>query len=170
MRFLFVFVLFVMGSPALAQENDAFKGGYIGIEGGYADLKASLGGLSASEDSGLIGATIGFRSPVQSDGKFILGVEGNFNFITNGSDLGYGAAAIAGFKTSSRAMVYARAGYVRLDSDVENFDGFQFGGGFEFFVSSRMSLRVDYRRLEFEDFLGANINGNEITLGVNLNF
>ncbi len=171
MRLFLIFALLVIGTQARAQQNDPFDGVYIGIEGGYADFTASIPGLSVSDDSGVFGGTLGYRTPVAAmGGSLILGVEGNFDFITNGSALAYGASGIFGYKPSNKWMIYGRAGYVRLNDDGIHLDGFQFGGGIEFMVSDRFSVRGDYRRSEFEKFLGIDLNSNAFTLGINFNF
>lgn len=171
MRLVCILSLALFATPAVAQQNDAFEGAYVGIEAGYANLSASVAGFSVSDDSAILGGTFGYRGAVGSNDRFILGVEGNLDFLTNGSDLGYGVAGIAGYKTSDLWLLYARVGYSRLDSDGNvNLDGLQYGGGIEYMLSDRYSVRLDYRRIAFEDFLGVDLHGNDVTFGLNFNF
>jgi opacity protein-like surface antigen len=166
-RFLTLALLFV-SAPGLALA-DPFDGGYIGIEGGYTKIEASLFGFSVSDDSGLVGGTFGFRGPVGAQQNFVVGIEGNVDLITNGSDWAYGASGILGYKTAGDWLIYARGGYVKFDSDI-NVDGLLVGVGAEFMTSGNWSIRGDFRYIFFEDVLGVNLNGQEYTIGVNYNF
>ncbi|MCH8862068.1 MAG: porin family protein [Proteobacteria bacterium] len=166
-RFLAIALSFA-SVPGLALA-DPFDGAYIGIEGGYTKLTASLGGISVSDDSAIIGGTFGFRRPVGAQQKIIIGIEGNVDFFTNGSDFSYGASGILGYRTAGDWLIYGRGGYVRLDSDI-NIDGFLVGAGAEFLFSGNWSVRGDFRYIFFEDVLGVGLDGQEYTIGLNYNF
>lgn len=165
-RFLALALWFV-ATPGLALA-EPFDGAYFGVEGGYAKVRASAFGISASSDSGVVGGTFGFRGPVGAQERIIIGIEGNVDLFTNGSDLGYGASGIFGYKTSDDWLIYARGGYVRLDSDI-NVDGILIGAGAEFMTAGNWSVRGDFRYTFFEDVLGISVNGQEYTIGLNYN-
>lgn len=154
--------------PGLALA-DPFDGAYIGIEGGYTKIEASLGGFSVSDDSAVIGGTLGYRTLLGAQQSIVIGIEGNVDFFTNGSDFGYGASGILGFKTAANWLFYGRGGYIKLDSDI-NVDGFLIGAGAEFMTSGNWSIRGDFRYIFFEDVLGVGLDGQEYTVGLNYNF
>lgn len=166
-RFLALALWFVT-VPGLALA-DPFDGAYIGIEGGYTKLTASFGGISVSGDSGTVGGTVGYRTPVGAQQNIIVGIEGNIDFFTSDSDWGYGASGILGYRTDANWLFYGRGGYVRLDSDI-NVNGFLVGAGAEFMISGNWSVRGDFRYIFFEDVLGIGLNGQEYTVGLNYNF
>lgn len=155
---------------------DPYRGFYVGVQGGYADLET--GRLvndvvtPVDRDAGLAGGIIGFRGPLNAlDNRLVVGIEGNANFITNESDWNYGVSGIAGFRTSTQLMFYGRVGYERFDGDAGiDLDGIGFGGGLEYLFRDSASFRLEYRYVDYENNAGRDSSSNMITVGLIWNF
>ena len=147
-----------------------FDGVYVGVQAGYGRLKASVGGFSVTDDTAVIGAFVGYRAKTSPSGSLVLGVEIDGNYITNDSDLFLGASGIAGYMTNPTSMIYARAGYARWENEFIDLDGWMTGVGYEHFFSGTNSFRLDYRYIDFENFLGVNPTAHAITVGLILDW
>jgi opacity protein-like surface antigen len=176
---LAVFALIAMTSVAQAQD---FKGIYGGIESGIGILDVDgstiAGPFSENDHSAIVGGIIGYRAPVGSDSRFVLGVEGQLGIYTSGSDLRYGVYGIGGYRVGDNGLLYARIGYSWLDGVAngvgKGIDGLAFGGGYEFGVSEDINLRLDYKYVDYDDIDFADntmdFDGHEITAAVLFNF
>lgn len=125
-----------------------------------------------------MGGVLGYRSPFGANGRFVLGIEGDLGFYSNGSNERYGLYGIGGYRVGEKGLAYLRFGYGWLEGIQTGIgtgvDGLVFGGGYEFGLRERMNLRVDYRYL---DYGGVNIpdntldfDGQEITVAVLFDF
>ena len=174
-----IFLTVALPGMALAQD---YSGLYGGIEGGIGVIKTDGAILSGPVDevdnTGLIGGVFGFRSPITPNGRIVLGIEGTVDFLTSDSDWRYGGYGIAGYRVGETGLAYLRVGYGKLDgvnTGVDNsLDGLVFGGGYEFGIRDRMSMRLDYRYLNYGGVdIPDNVldfDGHEITAGLLVNF
>ncbi len=162
--------------PAQAWAADEFDGPYGGISAGAGIVKqdgALFAGPFENTSTALsIGGILGVRTSLGNDSGFVIGVEGDVNYYSSGSDWRYGVYGIAGFKVSDSGLLYVRGGYSKLDGFGfdEDLDGLVFGGGYEFAFSKSLNLRFDYKNMDygnvnFPDNI-VNSNGHEISAAV----
>jgi hypothetical protein len=140
-----------------------YKYGNIGLinydvdDGGYGVV-----GRVGYQTAGILGAelegTIGFK-----DQDFDRGA----NEVTGGQDYSAAAFAVARLPVGNKFSVHARGGYhfTNIDSKVRNgatttfasdtVDGFAYGGGGEYRLNDRDSVRLDYTRYEYGDTINA---------------
>lgn len=171
--------LMLVALPARAQDYDGFYGvaeGGIGIVKSKGDTIA--GPFSSSSDSGVFGGALGYRTQLAGDSRIVLGAEGVMGIYTNGADARYGVYGIGGFQTGAAGLLYGRVGFTWLDDFRtgvgRGINGLTIGGGYEYPIQDRMSVRLDYRYTDFDDINvpdnRVNFTGHEITAGFVLNF
>lgn len=103
--------LALAASPALAQDEDDWTGGYIGVQGGYSSVKsdstATLGGAWTSESAALRNEVTTNLGTKQSDGDLNFGAQIGYNFQTGGAVLGLEGEFLAlnGGETISRGPI-----------------------------------------------------------------
>ena len=185
-------------TPALAQDNAAPGGFYIGAVGGYegVDVETSSGAVSADADSAVYGVNAGYDVPL---GSAFVGVEGELstsggeaNFPgtiagardgleTNGQ---YYLGARAGFALTPGIAAYGKVGYTALDTraftsagtleDLEdNAGGIRFGGGVQIQLPGALEGRLEYRRSRYKDVgdgTFGDATSNQVVAGVGLRF
>lgn len=114
-------------APAMAQDAPAV-GGYIGASAGYHDLGLSEDlrgvGITDPSDGGFIyGVVGGFDFPV-GDGGMMIGLEGNYHLGSDAIDSDYGIATKLGYRTGN-GMVFVKGGYQWIDLDIDRLTGGQ---------------------------------------------
>lgn len=152
--------------PATTAKAQQFEGLYVGAQMGYSEVKLTFLGISATDDTALVGAFTGYRDKTSPGSSWVWGVEFDGNFITNGSEWFLGASGIVGYLTSPKSMIYTRAGYVRWPNDFNDLDGWMTGVGYEQFFGSKTSLRLDYRYMDFNSYMGVDTSAHALMLGV----
>jgi opacity protein-like surface antigen len=174
-------ILLVVLLPGLAGAQD-FDGVYAAAEVGMGIIRSAgstiVGPVDDVEYSGLIGGTLGFRSPVGENGRVVLGLEGAVGMYTQGPDARLGAFGIGGLRVGARGLAYLRLGYVTLEGVQtgvsEGVDGPAAGGGFGFYIRDSIGLRIDYRYIDFgsvdvpDNTMG--FDGHEMTAAIVFNF
>ena len=167
--------------PASASA-EVFNGPYAGAEAGIGVVKTKgstfAGPFKDSDSSVITGAVIGYRLPLGDDSPIVLGAEGNAGIYADGTDARYGISGIGGVRIGEKALVYLRGGYGWLDGVQtgagKGVDGAVIGGGAEFGITDAISIRADYKYLDYGgvDFPDNTLDfkGHEITAGLLFNF
>ncbi|RKQ72111.1 outer membrane protein with beta-barrel domain [Litorimonas taeanensis] len=143
-------------------KRSAYKYGDLGViaydvnDGGF-----GLVGRAGYQSSGLLGAevegTLAFK-----DQDFTQGT----SEVSGGPDYSLGAFAVARLPITPKISAHARGGYhfTNIDSvaqvgaaaatlDSDTVDGFAYGGGAEYALNERDSLRLDYTRYEYDEVI-----------------
>lgn len=185
-------------APAMAQDNAAPSGLYVGALGGYEgiDVESADGSVTADADSAVYGVTAGYDIAL---GSAFVGVEGelatsdgttdfpdSFGGARDGLESGgqYYVGARAGFALTPGIAAYGKVGYTALDtrafttaSDLdeleENAGGIRFGGGLQVQLPGALEGRIEYRRSRYKD-VGDDSFGdattNQVVAGIGLRF
>lgn len=168
-------------TPGIAHAED-FNGPYIGAEAGIGILDTEgstiAGPFENTDTSAVVGAVLGYRTPLGTDSRVIVGIEGNLGLYTDGSDARYGVSGIGGYRIGDNGLAYLRAGYGWRDGVQtgagKGIDGLVLGGGYEFGLTKNVSLRLDYKYLDYGDVNfpdnTVDFSGHEVTGGVLFNF
>lgn len=114
----------IFSSPAMAQE-EATTEIYIGGNTGYhflgtnplADQENGL-----ANDGFIFGGYIGAEAPLTTN--IVVGIEGNYEFGTDGIDAGYGAVGKLGLNVGDKSQIFVRGGLQVINIDLENVTGF----------------------------------------------
>ncbi len=151
-----------------AAHAEAFSGPYAGVEGGYAvtdvDGVTIAGPFELNEKSGVFSAVVGYRMPLGADSRVVLGAEGSLGSYTHRAEERYGVSGTAGYRIADKGLVYGRFGYAWLDNVDSNFGdglhGLVYGGGYEHKLNDRISLRAEYRRIDWRGGVGVPDNAS----------
>ena len=185
-------------TPAMAQDNTAPGGLYVGAIGGYEgiDVESSDGAVSADADSAVYGVSAGYDLSL---GSAFVGVEGelstsggstefpdSFSGARDGLDADgqYYIGARAGVALTPGIAAYGKVGYTALDTEAftsagsldeleENAGGLRFGGGLQVQLPGPFEGRVEYRRSRYEDVAdGAfgDVTTDQVVAGVGVRF
>lgn len=185
-------------TPAMAQDNTAPGGLYVGAIGGYEgiDVESSDGAVSADADSAVYGVSAGYDLSL---GSAFVGVEGelstsggstefpdSFSGARDGLDADgqYYIGARAGVALTPGIAAYGKVGYTALDTEAftsagsldeleENAGGLRFGGGLQVQLPGPFEGRIEYRRSRYEDVAdGAfgDVTTDQVVAGVGVRF
>ena len=188
----------LVAAPAMAQDNTAPGGLYVGAIGGYEgiDVESSDGAVSAYADSAVYGVSAGYDLSL---GSAFVGVEGelstsggstefpdSFSGARDGLDADgqYYIGARAGVALTPGIAAYGKVGYTALDTEAftsagsldeleENAGGLRFGGGLQVQLPGPFEGRVEYRRSRYEDVAdGAfgDVTTDQVVAGVGVRF
>lgn len=163
-------------APAMAQDNTAPGGLYVGAIAGYEgiDVEAADGSVSADADSAVYGITAGYDLSL---GSAFVGVEGelstsggsttfpdSFSGARDGLDADgqYYIGARAGVALTPGIAAYGKIGYTSLDTTAftssgsldeldDNAGGLRFGGGVQVQLPGPFEGRLEYRRSRYKD-------------------
>lgn len=155
--------------PGLAQDARAtFNGPFIGAQAGWQqdrrNVELNTGGVNidatAKKSGFAYGAQVGYdvrlgESVVVGAEVDITGTSGSSRFTDFDLKTGRSIAATArlGFLTDPQGLVYARGGYRNARFSVDSFngadasftrDGYTIGAGYERYLASNVSARVEY--------------------------
>lgn len=185
-------------APAMAQDNTAPGGFYVGALGGYEglDVDSADGSVSASADSAVYGVNAGYDLSL---GSAFVGVEGELStsdgstqfpssfsgardgLETNGQ---YYIGARAGFALTPGIAAYGKIGYTALDTKAftssgsldeldDNADGLRFGGGLQVQLPGPLEGRLEYRRSRYKDAGDVDVGDlttDQVVAGIGLRF
>lgn len=185
-------------APAMAQDNTAPGGLYVGAIGGYEgiDVESSDGSVSADADSAVYGVSAGYDLSL---GSAFVGVEGelstsggstefpdSFSGARDGLDADgqYYIGARAGVALTPGIAAYGKVGYTSLDTKAftsagsldeleDNAGGLRYGGGLQVQLPGPFEGRVEYRRSRYEDVAdGAfgDVTTDQVVAGVGVRF
>ena len=185
-------------APAMAQDNTAPGGLYVGAIGGYEgiDVESSDGSVSADADSAVYGINAGYDISL---GSAFVGVEGelsksggsttfpdDFDGARDGLDADgqYYIGARAGVALTPGIAAYGKVGYTALDTKAftssgsldeldDNAGGLRFGGGLQVQLPGPFEGRVEYRRSNYKDVAGGTYGDattNQVVAGVGVRF
>lgn len=185
-------------TPALAQDNTAPGGFYVGAIGGYEgiDVESSDGSVTADADSAVYGVTAGYDVPL---GGAFVGVEGELSTSDGTTDFpdSFGGArdglesngqyyigARAGFALTPGIAAYGKVGYTALDTRAftssgsleeleDNAGGVRFGGGVQIQLPGALEGRLEYRRSRYKDVGDGSFGDattNQVVAGLGLRF
>lgn len=185
-------------TPAMARDNTAPGGLYVGAIGGYEgiDVESSDGAVSADADSAVYGVSAGYDLSL---GSAFVGVEGelstsggstefpdSFSGARDGLDADgqYYIGARAGVALTPGIAAYGKVGYTALDTEAftsagsldeleENAGGLRFGGGLQVQLPGPFEGRIEYRRSRYEDVAdGAfgDVTTDQVVAGVGVRF
>ena len=188
----------LVAAPAVAQDNTAPGGLYVGALGGYEgiDVESSDGSVSADADSAVYGVAAGYDISL---GSAFVGIEGelstsggstefpdSFTGARDGLDADgqYYIGARAGVALTPGIAAYGKVGYTSLDTEAftsagsldeleENAGGLRFGGGLQVQLPGPFEGRVEYRRSRYEDVAdGAfgDVTTDQVVAGVGVRF
>lgn len=150
----------LLATPVLAQDNAGFTGVRGELTAGVADVRNAR----SAEDLRYTG-TLGVDAPLGD--KFTVGVEGTAENVFDSNGRVFGAGARFGYAVNPNTLVFARAGYARLeDAGNRNLDGLAVGAGAEWRLSERSYLTAQYKYTDFERGVGS----NGVHVGVGLRF
>lgn len=159
-----------------------YEGPYIVAEGGIGILKTKgttlAGPFSHSDDSGVFGGALGYRTQLGADSRFVLGAEGNIGVYSDGSNARYGIYGIGGFQVGDTGLLYGRLGYSWLNGIQtgigKGIEGFTVGGGYEVPIANNMNVRLDYKYIDYNNVdvpdNQIDFKGHEILAGFVLKF
>lgn len=161
----------VLMTPSGASAEDIFEGLYGAIEAGVGAVKREgttfVGPIDETDTSSILGGAVGVRTSLDTDRRFVIGVEAGSDFYTDTSEWRYGISGTAGVKVHDNGLAYLRVGYGKFSGDSLDHDGMVLGGGYEHVLSERTSLRFDYRSLFYGDVNfpdnSVDYHGQEIT-------
>ncbi len=177
----------------------SWSGPYAGIAagGGFADGKASLGGLSEKDnfDGGRFGVFAGYQH--QFDNNFVLGLEGDVTYDWNdnkydlvpgiqaeiGTNWGGSVRARAGY-AFDRAQVYATGGWAITRGELkipgffketETYNGYTVGAGVDYAVTDKVFLRGEYRFTDYGskkilNIVDTDVKQHAVTVGLGVKF
>ena len=185
-------------APAMAQDNTAPGGLYVGAIGGYEgiDVESSDGSVSADADSAVYGINAGYDISL---GSAFVGVEGelsksggsttfpdDFDGARDGLDADgqYYIGARAGVALTPGIAAYGKVGYTALDTKAftssgsldeldDNAGGLRFGGGLQVQLPGPFEGRVEYRRSNYKDVVDGtygNATTDQVVAGVGVRF
>lgn len=165
-----------VATPAMAQDNTAPGGFYVGVLGGYegVDVDSADGTATASADSAVYGINAGYDLSL---GGAFVGVEGElstssgttsfpdtFGGAREGLETGgqYYIGARAGFALTPGIAAYGKVGYTAVDTKAftesgsladldENADGLRYGAGLQVALPGPLEGRLEYRRSKYND-------------------
>jgi outer membrane immunogenic protein len=188
----------LVAAPAVAQDNTAPGGLYVGALGGYEgiDVESSDGSVSADADSAVYGVAAGYDISL---GSAFVGIEGelstsggstefpdSFDGARDGLDADgqYYIGARAGVALTPGIAAYGKVGYTALDTEAftsagsldeleENAGGLRFGGGLQVQLPGPFEGRLEYRRSRYEDVAdGAfgDVTTDQVVAGVGVRF
>ena len=185
-------------APAMAQDNTAPGGLYVGAIGGYEgiDVESSDGSVSADADSAVYGINAGYDISL---GSAFVGVEGelsksggsttfpdDFDGARDGLDADgqYYIGARAGVALTTGIAAYGKVGYTALDTKAftssgsldeldDNAGGLRFGGGLQVQLPGPFEGRVEYRRSNYKDVVDGTYGDattDQVVAGVGVRF
>ena len=185
-------------APAMAQDNTAPGGLYVGAIGGYEgiDVESSDGSVSADADSAVYGINAGYDISL---GSAFVGVEGelsksggsttfpdDFDGARDGLDADgqYYIGARAGVALTPGIAAYGKVGYTALDTKAftssgsldeldDNAGGLRFGGGLQVQLPGPFEGRVEYRRSNYKDVVDGTYGDattDQVVAGVGVRF
>ncbi|MEO6388099.1 MAG: outer membrane beta-barrel protein [Croceibacterium sp.] len=185
-------------TPALAQQNVAPGGLYVGAIGGYEglNLDSADGTASASADSAVYGVNAGYDLSL---GSAFVGIEGEVSTSTgstqfpstftgarDGLDANgqYYVGARAGFALTPGIAAYGKVGYTSLSTKAftssgslaelkDNTGGLRFGGGVQVQLPGPLEARLEYRRSRYKDVNSGTYGDattNQVVAGLGVRF
>jgi len=185
-------------TPAMAQNNTAPGGFYVGAIGGYEgiDVESDDGSVTADADSAVYGINAGYDLSL---GSLFVGVEGelsksggstefpdSFGGARDGleADGQYYIGARAGVALTPGIAAYGKVGYTALDTSAftssgsleeleQNTDGLRFGGGLQIQLPGPLEGRVEYRRSRYDNVADADFGKattDQVVAGIGLRF
>ncbi len=188
----------MVATPAMAQQNVAPGGFYVGALAGYEglDVESDDGSVSADADSAVYGVSAGYDLSL---GSAFVGVEGEISTSGGstefpGSFAGardgleangqYYLGARAGFAITPGIAAYGKVGYTALDTKAftsagsldelkDNTDGLRFGGGLQVQLPGPLEGRIEYRRSQYNNIADADFGDattDQVTAGLGLRF
>ena len=178
-----------IATPAMAAP---FSGPYVGVEFGLDNYEVQADDIfvAGSEIDGLSGnGVVGgvFAGYDVAIGNAFVGVEANARLSDAGMTFNdtvdsltvraketFGATARAGVMLNDSTGVYARAGWAKTKfkvnvngvTDSDNDDGLVLGAGLQSRVGSAASVRVEYVRTDYDDF----VKNNAVLAGLAFHF
>ncbi len=188
----------LVAAPALAQDNTAPGGFYVGAIGGYEgiDVESGDGAVTADADSAVYGINAGYDLSL---GSAFVGVEGeistsggstqfpsSFGGARDGLEANgqYYVGARAGVALTPGIAAYGKIGYTALDTEAftssgslaeleQNTDGLRFGGGLQVQLPGPLEGRLEYRRSRYNNVADADFGKattDQVVAGVGLRF
>lgn len=185
-------------TPAMAQQNEAPGGFYVGALGGYegVDVESADGSATATADSAVYGINAGYDLSL---GGAFIGVEGelstsdgstsfpdSFDGAREGLETGgqYYIGARAGFALTPGIAAYGKVGYTALDTKAftesgsldeldENANGIRYGAGLQVQLPGPLEGRLEYRRSQYDDLADidqGDATTDQVTLGLGVRF
>lgn len=167
------------GADSLKAADPSWTGFYIGVVGGYDTQKTEVAGVLSFDASALsYGVAAGADYRIPGTG-LVFGVMGDY-LVNHASsavanlDGTWSVLARGGFLISPSTLVYAGAGYTKLDASLPTSleKGFTAALGAEVYLLSKLSARIEYRWVDLGDDVGsmAESSMQAIRLGLNYRF
>lgn len=173
-----------VATPAMAEP---FAGPYVGAEVGVDNFESKAAGLDGLSANGIVGGVYaGYDLPLGSN--LFAGVEANASLsgakstIDDGTDVtrvkareSYGASARVGYMLNDSTALYGRAGWTNTKFKVsvngvsagsDDDDALALGAGVETRVGGNASLRLEYTRVDYSDF----VKNNQVRAGIGYRF
>lgn len=185
-------------TPAMAQDNQAPGGLYIGALGGYegVEVDSADGTATASADSAVYGINAGYDLSL---GGAFIGIEGelstsdgstsfpdSFGGAREGLETGgqYYIGARAGLALTPGIAAYGKVGYTALDTRAftesgsldeleENANGIRYGAGLQVALPGPLEARLEYRRSQYDDLADTDqgdATTDQIVAGIGVRF
>ena len=185
-------------TPAMAQDNTAPGGLYIGSLAGIEGVSIDTTDSSATLDSdaAVYGVALGYDLSL---GSAFVGVEGELSTSDNSAGFpvnvgdGYDGlktsgqyyiGARAGLALTPGIAAYGKAGYTSLDTSAftsagsldeldENSSGFRYGGGVQVQLPGPLEARLEYRRSKYDDSASGEfgeVTTDQVVAGLGMRF
>jgi outer membrane immunogenic protein len=147
-------------------DDDSSKfayGGYVGYDRQIGDIV--IGAEAAFNPNGAtLNADIPGNGSIEIDSKWSVDFTGRAGVAVSPKVLVYGRVGWGVNRNTIRG--FATGNSQALASETSNDDGLIFGGGAEFVLNNRLSLRAEYRRGEF----GGSLSRDQILSGLTVRF
>lgn len=173
-----------VATPAMAEP---FAGPYVGAEVGLDNYEVKDTGIDGLSGNGIVGGVYaGYDMPLGTN--LFAGVEVNASLsgakstYDDGVDVArvkaretYGASARLGYMLNDSTALYGRAGWANtkfkaslngVSAGSDHDDALVLGAGVETRLGAATSLRLEYNRVDYSDF----IKNNQIKAGVGFRF
>lgn len=173
-----------VATPAMAEP---FAGPYVGAEVGVDNYEIKEAGADGLSANGIVGGVYaGYDLPLGTN--LFAGVEVNASLsgakstYDDGTDVlrvkareSYGASARLGYMLNDSTALYGRAGWANtkfkasvngVSAGSDRDDALLLGAGVETRIGSNASLRVEYSRVDYSDF----VKNNQVRAGVGYRF
>lgn len=173
-----------VATPAMAEP---FAGPYVGAEIGIDNYEIKEAGVDGLSGNGIVGGVFaGFDAPLNAN--VFAGIEASASLsgakstFTDGVDVArlkaretYGISARLGYMLNDSTALYGRAGWANtkfkaslngVSAGSDRDDALVLGAGVETRLGANSSLRLEYTRADYSDF----VKNNQVRAGVGFRF
>ena len=151
-----------------------WSGFYVGGQIGTGNVETDTGTATTDLDLSSYGVQAGYLYDL---GSFVVGGEASYNKLdidTLGEDNSVTRVGVIAGYDAGRIMPYLAAGYASLDVDsaalTANDDGYYYGVGVDYAITSNVRVGVEYLQHEFDDFDSSGIDIDARTTSLKVSY